>query len=167
MTPMPQPPARSPVPHLLASARKRPLDWFTLRWHVACVSIGCAGCLYLGPIDIIEDENVPPEIFESTPDGCYCNGDYQEIANALCLSGTELKVFTIATDADDDALEFLWSGSVSGVVEDASYSGQGDYQYSSVMLSSAEVYDGESLSCTVSDGSPNRVFREWTVVVVE
>jgi hypothetical protein len=129
------------------------------------------GCIYLGPITLLVDENVPPEIFAATSDAS-CQEQYPELDNALCVypsgTGEGTKVFVIAQDQNDDALEFAWLGSTSGLIEDAIPSSSGDFQSSEVELYPDEVYDGEILTCYVGDGSDDpEARREWTLVVFE
>ncbi len=140
------------------------------RWHAACFLLFSTGCLYLGPITLLVDDNVPPEIFAAYADAS-CQEQYPDIQDALCIysggTGEGTKVFVIALDENDDALEFFWYGSMSGTIPDAVPSSSGDFQSSEVVLTPADVINGEVLTCAVGDGSPQRDTRTWTLVVFE
>ncbi len=150
-----------------ASGLSRPL---LARWHAACCLLFTTGCIYLGPITLIVDENVPPEIFAAYTDAD-CQAQYPDLQDAVCIypssTGEGTKVFVIALDENDDALEFTWWGSMSSFFEDAVPSSSGDFQSSEVELTPEDVIDGEILTCTVSDGSTEQRTRTWTLVVFE
>jgi hypothetical protein len=137
-------------------------------WHAACFAVLCAGCLYVGPITLLVDENVPPEIFAASTD-VSCQEQFPDEMNALCIypstTGEGAKVFVIARDDNDDALVFTWIGG-DGFIEDAVPSSSGDFQSSEVELTPDDVMDGEVLTCSVSDGLAS-VEKTWTLVVFE
>jgi hypothetical protein len=130
----------------------------------------CAGCIYLGPITLIVDENVPPEIYAAYTDAS-CQEQHPDVVDALCIypssTGEGTKIFVIALDQNDDALEFTWLGSMSGLIEDDVPSSSGEFQSSEVELTPEDAIDGEILTCLVSDGSPDVQQRTWTLVVYE
>jgi hypothetical protein len=138
------------------------------RWHAACFSLACTGCIYLGPITLIVDENVPPEIYAASTD-VNCQEQFPEESNALCIypstTGEGTKVFVIARDDNDDALVFTWIGG-DGFINDAVPSSSGEFQSSEVELTPDDVMDGEVLTCAVSDGLAS-VEKTWTLVVYE
>ena len=113
---------------------------------------------------------MPPEIFAAYTDAS-CQEQNPGIDNALCVYqsgiGEGTKVFVIALDENDDALEFTWWGSMSGIFPDAVPSSSGEFQSSEVELTPEDVIDGEELTCSVSDGSPGLQTRTWTLVVFE
>ncbi len=133
-------------------------------WHGACFSLLVTGCIYLGPITLLEEENVPPLVYSHTRDA-HCQEDYPELEEALCVDYDDFVVYVIAEDADDDALEFYWWGSISGAIENAVASASAGKQSSQVSLSPEEMIDGEILECVVSDGSDTDVKVTWTLVV--
>lgn len=170
MTWMPRSQLSSP-PHPPTGSRASRLAWGHLaRWHAACFLLFSPGCIYLGPITLLVDENVPPEIFAAYTDAA-CQEQYPELHEALCVypsaTGEGTKVFVIALDENDDALEFAWVGSMSGLFGDAVPSSNGEFQSSEVELLPSDVIDGEELTCTVSDGESQRATRTWTLVVFE
>ena len=135
-------------------------------WHVPCFTLVCSGCLYIGPITLLEDENVPPEIMSHTDGLVYCPDDgYAE--GEMCIVNQQQLVFLTAMDENDDALEFYWWGTGSGPIENAVTSSSGEFQTSNIRLSPADVIDGEELKCSVSDGSSDTKTQTWTLVVFQ
>lgn len=138
-------------------------------WHAACFALGTTGCLYVGPINLLVDENVKPEI-EAAYTDVRCKEQYPELVDPVCIypssTGEGTKVFVIARDENDDALEFTWFGSQSYFFDNAVPSSSGEFQSSELELTPDDVHDGEQLTCTVSDGSESDE-RTWTLVVFE
>ncbi len=91
------------------------------QWHALCGVLLCTGCLYIGPVTLLVDENVPPEIYASSTD-TPCQEQYPELVNPLCVyergTGEGTKVFVSATDDNDDVLDFIWWGTMSGFFDD-------------------------------------------------
>ena len=133
-------------------------------WRAACMALGATGCIYLGPITLLEDENVPPAIYGHTGDAS-CQEAFPELEEALCVDYDDYVVYVIAEDVNDDALEFYWWGSVSGPIENAVASASAGKQSSTVRLQPGDMIDGEVLKCVVSGGSPTDVTVSWTLVV--
>ena len=128
----------------------------------------CSGCLYIGPVTLYVDENVPPLILSHTDGSLGCSDlEYEGEEDPLCIEREQQLVFVTARDEDDDALEFYWEGTGSGPIENAVTSAAGNRQTSMVYLSPADVIDGERLRCTVSDGGPQEVIQSWYLVVYE
>jgi len=170
MISMPRSQHPAPISARAASHTSR-LPWPPLaRWHAACCALLCTGCIYLGPITLLVDENVPPEIFASYTDAA-CQLENPKLQDPLCVypsgTGEGTKVFVIALDENDDALEFFWAGSMSGPFDDDVPSSNGEFQSSEIELTPDNVIDGELLTCTVSDGESQRATRTWTLVVFE
>jgi len=129
------------------------------------MALGATGCIYIGPVTLLEDENVPPEIVGHTQDA-NCELQDTGLENpVLCVTHEEYPVFVIADDQDDDALSFFWWASRSGWIENAVASAADDKQSSLVKLSPSEMVDGETLECRVDDGSNTDVKVIWTLVV--
>ncbi len=152
-----------------ASARSGRSAWLLGPWHAACFTLVCTGCIYLGPVTLLVDENVPPEIFAAYTDAA-CQQENPELQDPVCVyssgTGEGTKVFVIALDENDDALEFNWWGSMSGIIGNPVPSSSGEFQSSEVTLFPEDVIDGEQLRCRVSDGE-YEASRTWTLVVYE
>ncbi len=144
--------------------RSRAVAGVLALWHGACCFLFATGCIYLGPITLLEDENVPPEIVGITSDPL-CEPDDTGLVDALCVSYDDYLVFVIASDLNEDALEFYWWGSMSGPIENAVASTSSGNHSSKVLLSPEDMIDGEILECVVSDGSGTDVTVSWTLVV--
>jgi hypothetical protein len=140
-------------------------------WHAACCASLCTGCLYLGPITLLEEENVPPEIVGKVDGSLFCDEEYKDLPDVLCvvwLPDRVQKVFITAWDENGDALDFLWMGSASSVFEDANTFPTGDRTTSEIEITPEDVIDGETLYCTISDGFPGGDTPwHWNVVVQE
>ncbi len=137
---------------------------------MACILFGCAGCPYWGPITLIQDENMPPEILSHTDGTLYCaDDDVPDTGgqDVLCVAFDGQPVFVTATDPDGDTLDFHWEGSASGRIGNAETTQDGDLSTSKITLDRRTLLDGEDLDCWVSDGSPDFKRQAWTVVVYE
>ena len=132
-----------------------------LSGYASC-SVLSVGCLYLGPYPYMVEDNMPPEILSFTSGSLFC-GDYEVEEDELCVVEDEQKVFVTATDEDGDLLEFAWSGNATGAFNDDLQEEDGPLQSSTIWISPDEVMDGETLTCIVLDGSPDRTSKEWLI----
>ncbi len=128
--------------------------------------ITCA--ILLGACDDAKDSasdgpNQPPEIVLYSDGSFFCDGvDVSGVSDPLCLGKDEVQVQVVATDPNGDPLLWAWSGSVSGELE-STEGATGDEHASWITVSSADLTDGETLTCQVSDG-PEEVEISWTIV---
>ncbi|MFH1464880.1 MAG: hypothetical protein ABIO70_10895 [Pseudomonadota bacterium] len=140
-------------------------------WHVACCASLCTGCLYLGPITLLEEENVPPEIVGKVDGSIFCDEENKDILDVLCvvwLPDRVQKVFVIAQDQNGDPLDFYWWGDSSGPFEDANTFPTGERMASEIEITPEDVIDGEELNCVITDGVPgSQTGWTWNVVVQE
>lgn len=131
------------------------------RWSAPCISVGASGCIILPPIErpVV---NQPPDVLQPF--------DLEDLE--LTLVADVEQVTVIATDDDQDDLEFFWvvvPSDVAYTVTPAAPKTLPDgtlYWYSTLSIPRDPRLDGRRVQCGVTD-LDDTVVVEWTVRVEE
>jgi len=112
-------------------------------WHTACMSM-VGGCLYVAPV-WRPAVNLPPDIIRPE------EADVREIP--LVFNTSQVLVTVIASDPEQQALEFVWQTPLPDPVVNTYPQGE-DAWVSVLTLQEENVVDGDEIRVTVFDDNP-------------